>query len=137
MGGLSGQRILDPIIQKGYDPTGDMIGAGGDIGAALIKILPALIAGSSIDYKENVRDYGNALEKVKALEVKQYDYKEEFGGAKDCIGLIAEDVPQELYVSQKGHVGVDVYGLCSMLVKAVQNLTAKVEKMEVRNANNC
>lgn len=43
MGGMAGQRILDPIIQKGYDPTGDMIGAGGDIGGSLIQIIPGLM----------------------------------------------------------------------------------------------
>ncbi len=135
MGNLSGTSILDPIIQEGYDPTGGYIEGGSKILAAIVTAAAAAFAASSKNYKENIRDYGDALDKVNSLEVKQYDYKEEFGGGKGCVGLIAEDVPEELCVSQNGFVGVDVYGLCSMLVKAVQNLSEKVEKMEALNAD--
>lgn len=143
LGGLAGTRIVDPIIEKGYDPTGALIGAGGEIGAEAMKYLPAIISAlstamSSREYKENIRDYTGALEKIKSLEVKKYDFKEKYGERKDCVGLIAEDVPEEIYVdNENGHKGVDVYGLCSMLVQAVQKLTEKVEKMEESHASSC
>jgi len=138
LGGMSGQKILDPIIQQGYNPTGDMIGAGGDILGALIKVLgpSAIAAMSSQDYKENIVECDTMLQSVNNLKVKKYAYREGYSGRQNCIGLIAEDVPEALYVENKGIKGVDVYGLASMLVKAVQELSEKVKVLEASNANN-
>lgn len=130
MGGLAGTRILDPIIQEGYNSTGDWIGlAGSAMGAA------GAAYASSKDYKENIEDVENMLDTVNALSVKKYDYREERGGRKGNIGLIAENVPEELKVSREDFKGVDVYGLASMLVKAVQELTQKVKTLEKSHAN--
>ena len=43
VGGLAGQRTVDPIIQKPGSVVGDVIGAGGDIGAAIIPILAKIM----------------------------------------------------------------------------------------------
>lgn len=34
LSGIIGQRQMQPIIQQGYNPLGDIIGAGGQVGAA-------------------------------------------------------------------------------------------------------
>lgn len=36
LGGLAGQRLVDPLIQKPYNIWGDLIGAGGRIGAGAL-----------------------------------------------------------------------------------------------------
>ncbi|MCK5344704.1 MAG: tail fiber domain-containing protein [Candidatus Heimdallarchaeota archaeon] len=142
---LTGTRLVDPLIQEGYDPTGALIGLTGQLGQGTLEAigphLPAIMSAlgmamSSREYKENIREYTSGLEEIKSLEVKRYDFKEKYGERKNCLGLIAEDVPDEIYVdNDNGHKGVDVYGLCSMLVEAVQQLTKKVEEMEEYNAS--
>lgn len=119
------QQGLSPMAQFILGLTGAASqGVGAGVGAAA--------AASSADYKENINEYEDALEKVKDLKVKKYDYKEDFGGRKNCVGLIQEECPDELKVEQEGLKLVDVYGLASMLVQAVKELTNKVEKLEAK-----
>lgn len=100
---------------------------------AAAKFLPATVP-SSREVKENVRSYDKGLEALDHLEVMQYDYKtDEYGRQTDRVGLIAEDVPEELQAMIGNVRGVDVYGLVSLLVNAVKQLKDKVEKLEAQH----
>jgi hypothetical protein len=123
--GLMGQKAFQPIVQG---PTEGLIkpliGAGGQLGAA------SIIASSS-KVKENIKDYNKSLDVVSALNVKQYDYTIDVPGKKkNRIGLIAEELPEDITSDVNGVLSVDVYGLVSMLVNCVKELNAKIKVLE-------
>lgn len=119
----AGTRQFDPIVQgpkQGLLP--DIIKGGSTIAAAGIM--------SSREVKENIRPYDKGLDVVRNMDVKIYDYKEEVCSEKDCVGLIAEELPKELTGEVNGVNGVDLYGLVSVLVNAVKQLDTKVKHLE-------
>lgn len=122
-GGTSG--IGGQLIGGGLGALGAY--AGSEAGAAS---LAALFA-SSKDIKENIEPYDKGLEIVRQLEVMNYDYMIPIEGRQqNRVGLIAENVPEEL----QGMIGdikaVDVYGLVSLLVNCVKQLDQKVKLLE-------
>lgn len=122
LGSLAGQQAFTPLISQQQGLGGPLIGAAGGMGAAAIMA-------SSEKVKENIRDYDKGLDVVKKLSVKMYDYKEEAGGAKNKIGVIAETVPQEVQGEINGIKAVDLYGLIGLLINSVKELNEKVEEL--------
>lgn len=118
---LSGQTF-SPLIQQQQGILGPLIQAGGQIGAAA--------ALSSRKVKENIRDYEKGLEALKELAVKQYDYIQDVGGQKDKVGLIAEDVPEELTSEKDGILHVDLYGVMGLMINAMQQMYEKIIQLE-------
>lgn len=108
-------------------------------------ILPGIISGtaqigagaamgaSSELVKENIKDYEQGLEVVKNMNVKKYDYIEELGGGKDMIGVIAEDIPEDLTGEIDGIKAVNLYSLIGVLINAVKELNQKVEDLSKKN----
>lgn len=126
--GLTTARQFDPIVQgpsTGILP--DLIKGGAAIGSAAML--------SSKEIKENIRDYNKGLDLVRNMNVKLYDYKEDFTGEKDCVGLIAEELPQELRAQVDGIQAVDLYGLVATLVNSIKQLDEKVKELEAIHAN--
>jgi hypothetical protein len=146
MGQAPGPVISGLSSQSPYrDSKGDTSGMGGTIIGGLLSAggqfagstagsaAIASLFGSSREIKENIREYDKGLDVVRDLEVKQYDYKMSVpGNQKDRVGLIAEDVPEEI----QGMIGdvkaIDVYGLVALLVNAVKQLDEKVKVLEAR-----
>lgn len=122
LGGLAGSQTFQPLISQQQGILGPLIGAAGTVGGAA--------ALSSIEYKENIRPLEIGLEDLKKMKAYQYDYKPEICDVKDVVGVLVEDSPKEIIREQEGMKGVDVYGLCSMLVNCVNELNAKVERLE-------
>lgn len=139
VGGLAGQQTFTPIISKHQGIQGPLIGAAGSIGAAALKFAPQIAAAfSSEKVKENIREYSKGLDVVNGLDVKIYDFKPEVGGDKDRVGVIAEKVPKEIQASVSGILGVDLYGLIGLLINSVKELSAKIERLEGKDATaNC
>jgi hypothetical protein len=126
--GLTTARQYDPIVQgpsTGILP--DLIKGGAAIGSAALM-------GSSREIKENIRNYDKGLDVVRDMKVKIYDYKEEVCDAKNCVGLIAEELPEELQGEINGIKAVDLYGLVSILLNSVKQLDEKVKELEAANA---
>ena len=121
LGGMSGQKMQEPIIQQKQGYLGPLIGAGA----------AAAMAASSREVKENIEDYNHGLDYIKDMEVKRYDYKAPFVGKKK-IGLIAEDVPESVQVDVNGVLGVDIYGLLAVAINAIKELSSKVDALEAR-----
>ena len=110
-------------------------------------ILPGIISGvsqigaegvkgymaSSEMVKENIKDYEQGLEVVKNMNVKKYDYIEELGGGKDMIGVIAEDIPEDLTGEIDGIKAVNLYSLIGVLINSVKELNQKVEDLSNKN----
>ncbi|WDL97793.1 phage tail protein [Alicyclobacillus sp. ALC3] len=85
---------------------------------------------SSGAWKEAVRTH-NVAESIKViydLSLQDYVIK---GETRQRVGLIAEDAPIEVQ-SEDGH-GIDLYAVIAHLVGAVQDLQAKVYKLEGGN----
>ena len=92
---------------------------------------------SAARYKENIRDSELGLDTVKALRPRQYNYIYE--GTPEDVGFIAEEVDLILpfLVAKNANnecESITYDRLTSVLVKAVQELTAKVETLEARVA---
>lgn len=124
---LMGQKSFQPIVQG---PTEGLIkpliGVGGQLGAA------SILASSQM-VKENIRDYDKSLDILDGIKVKQYDYTIQVPGKqKDRVGLIAEDLPCEITAEVEGVLSVDLYGLVSILVNCVKDLSEKVKALEAK-----
>ena len=123
LSGLAGQRTFEPLIHQRKGILGPLIGAAGQIGAGMMM--------SSRDVKENIEEYSEGLEELKKLQVKKYDY---IDGEKGKIGLIAEEVPEEMQGEIDGVKAVDLYGLVGLLINSVKELSEKVEQLEATDA---
>jgi len=114
-----GSEGLWPSI---IEATGNVLGGAAAGGAA---------AASSRNIKENIKEYDKGLEAIEKMSVKQYDYKEEFiKDSKDKVGLIAEELPEEIQEKVNGILHVDLYGLLAITINAVKELSEKVKKLE-------
>ena len=127
MSGLLGAKSFDPIVQ------GPQAGLLKDIMQMLGSVGGGMMM-SSAAVKENIRDYTKGLEAVRTFKVKQYDYKQHVEVEKhtDRVGLIAEDIPDELTGMVGDTKAVDLYGLVSVLVNAVKQLDVMISNMEKR-----
>lgn len=87
---------------------------------------------SSIRYKENVKSIPSVSQKVEQLDAVSYN---KIGGNQEEIGLIAEDVaelfPEVVKYDNEGRPdGINYSRLSVILLKAVQELTERVNKLE-------
>ncbi len=123
---LMNARQFQPIVQGPQEGIlKDLIAGGSQIGAAAMM--------SSRKVKTNIRNYDKGLDVVRNMDVKQYDYTIEVSGNQnDRVGLIAEELPEELHAEIDGIKGVDLYGLVSTLVNCVKQLDAKVKILEAK-----
>ena len=113
------------------------VGYGGTVHATSTSIA----AISDIRLKENVRDLDAGLDTILALKPRRFDWKEGKGkDIRDDMGFIAqevEDVLPELIGGWKAGEGepddlksVKAGDLIPVLVKAIQELTARVAQLE-------
>jgi len=86
---------------------------------------------SSIAHKTNVKTYENALETVKKLRGVSFNWKD---SGKPSVGLIAEEVdkviPEVVAHNDKDATGVNYDSLVGVLVEAVKEQEAKLEKQQ-------
>lgn len=118
---LLGAQTFSPVIQQQQGLAGPLLSAAGSIGAGWL---------STVQAKENIRDYGKALETLRALDVKQYDYKKGYGGQKDRVGFIAEELPEEMTIKKDNMLYADVYGLVGLAVNAIKELESRISELE-------
>jgi hypothetical protein len=101
---------------------------------------------SDKQFKENIRDIENALDKVKAIGGKEFDwtdtYLAEKGGAdgyfvqKQDFGVIAQDVqsvfPKAVRTRDDGSLAVDYSKLVSLAFAAIVELKAEIEQLKAK-----
>ena len=105
--------------------AGSAIGAGGSIGAA---ILPALMAKSSLKYKENVvpfEDSKSLLALVEHATLVEFDYKDIDG--KRHVGIILENEDPRFATEKGDRIDVDIVGI---LLGSIQELSKRVKELE-------
>lgn len=96
--------------------------------------------------KENIRDIPNAVDSVKAVGGKLFDWTDDYikqrGGedgyfvCKQDFGVIAQDVqavlPQAVRTREDGTLAVDYEKLCALAFAAIKELAARVEALEAQ-----
>ena len=130
LSGLAGQQTFQPVIQPRPGIGGSLLsGAGSILGGALAG--PAGYALSSRKFKKNIREYTPGMEKLRFLEVKQYDYANSTAPIdQNRVGLLAESVPKEFTAETEKGLAVDVYGLVGLLINSVQELEMRIRELE-------
>ena len=84
--------------------------------------------GSARALKENIRLFtGNALQIINNTEVVNFNYKND-EKKETKIGFIADDTPEE--IAGEGHDRMKIDHCVAVLIKAVQELAAKVSDLE-------
>jgi hypothetical protein len=97
-------------------------------------------------FKTNIAPVQNALEKIKAIGTKTFDWTDEYiaskGGEdfyfvqKNDFGVIAQDVqkvfPQAVRTREDGSLAVDYEKLSTLSFQALIELSARVEALEVK-----
>lgn len=97
---------------------------------------------SDIQFKENIQDIPNALETVKTLGGKLFDWTDSYiqahGGAdgyfvrKEDFGLVAQDVqrvfPRAVRTREDGTLALDYAKLCAVAFAAIKELSDKLDQ---------
>jgi hypothetical protein len=126
-------KQFDIGVDQGSAGLAPALIQGGSMLAAAKMMGPTAVAASSRKVKENIEDFDKGLELVENMDVKKYDYKEEFiKDGKNKIGLIAEELPEEFQQERDGILHVDLYGLLSVAINAIKELSEKVKNLEAK-----
>ncbi|QDP55077.1 MAG: putative tail fiber protein [Prokaryotic dsDNA virus sp.] len=83
--------------------------------------------------KKDIKDLEKTLEGVNKIKPSTFKWKEETKSDKKQIGFIAQDVEKyfpELVHGEEGTKSINTLGVVSVLMKAVQELSQKVEQLE-------
>ncbi|MED3785510.1 phage tail spike protein [Geobacillus stearothermophilus] len=84
---------------------------------------------SSIQWKKDIEVYtGNALDKILSAIPKMYRFNEDDESVPKRLGLIYEESPEE--IQAKGSSAIDLYAMCTLLWKAVQELFNEIQSMK-------
>jgi hypothetical protein len=120
---LMTNQTFSPMLQEREGILGKLIEALGRVGGGAM-------AASSRDVKENIVDYHKGFSVLDKLSVKNYDYKSDIPSEKNKVGIIAEDLPEELQVNINGILGVDLYGLLSVAINAIKELKTEITNLK-------
>ena len=93
---------------------------------------------SDIRLKENIQPIQNALSKVETISGNEYDWKEGFEEIHtkkgNDIGVIAQEIqkilPQAVIERDNGYLGVNYEKIIPLLIEAIKELSAKVDRLE-------
>jgi len=90
-------------------------------------------AQSDIRLKKNIKEMENVLENIKKIRVVRFNYKN-YQSKKQQIGIIAQELekyyPEFIFTDKKGYKLIFYDKLTTILIKAIQELSLKVENLE-------
>ena len=120
--------------QASASKTGSMMSAVGSIGGALIGL-------SDETTKSDVKRIDSALEKLRNLKPVTFHYKEEFSTSPERMhhGFIAQEfqkvLPDATYFDESiGKLAIDTGDVIGLLVRANQELEARIGMLEAKQA---
>src|SRR5689334_2442619 len=88
----------------------------------------AFNVGSDMRFKDDVQDFTeSALDHVKATKVRKYKLKTDRAADPERIGLIRQEAPEQIHGDEDT---LDIYQMCSMHWKAVQELSDQVATLK-------
>lgn len=110
--------------------------------------VPLYVKGTSVTSdraaKTNITNYtSSVLQKIMDSEVYRYQFKRD-SALQSCsadmqkktntnalhLGLMYDEAPEEIRSESDKNKGIDLYAMCSMLWKGVQELTQRIERLE-------
>lgn len=120
-------------MNAGGGGFGDMLGGLGSLGRG-IGAMQGVFAMSSKKLKTNRRKAGKALDGVRKLEVGDWKYKDGVADEGRHVGPYAEDVKREFgdKVAPGGKM-LDMVSMQGVMLKAIQELDQKVDKIEKKS----
>jgi len=119
--GLVTGQTFTPMVSQSQGLLGPLIQGAATLGGAYL--------GSSKKIKKNIRLYDKGINVLEDMKVNQYEYIEQLGGDKG-IGLIAEDLPEDLTKEINGILHVDLYALMGLMINSIKDLSEKVKTLE-------
>ena len=134
---IKGAKLQADAMKKqaSASKTGSMIGAIGSIASAAIPLL------SDETTKHTIDRIDDALETLRNLKPVTFYYKEEFSSSPERLhyGFIAQEyekvMPDATYYDETiGKLCIDTTELISLLVRANQQLEARLTRMEAKQA---
>lgn len=143
-----GMQVGPQMLQQGVTGPGSWLSGGAGGGANPItedvtKIITAgaeaagkaASAGSSIDFKENIKEIGDESEKLYSLHPMTYKYKLETGFNQEKeYGLIAEEVaevyPEIVIFNDKKPVGINYRKFIPLLLNEIQKLNVRINELK-------
>lgn len=112
--------------------------AGASGGVYLAATATAWSAISDERFKKNIKPLGYGLNEVMQLNPVRFDYIDDSSEESARIGFIAQEVkpiiPEAIQGSEEIRLGLSITELIPALVKAIQELNAKVEALEAQLA---
>lgn len=133
--GKSGYWIYSPQYKQIFSENGYMYFVWGGGGSDWIPMNKEI---SDRRYKSNIQDSQvSGLDVIEQL--KTYSYRKEYDGKIEDIscGIMAQDVqkyaPEAFYENPDGAYSYRTFELVPYLIKAIQELNQKIEKMEKKN----
>lgn len=101
----------------------------GELGGYMPIRASAFTVSSNPKYKTNIKPFENGLNAVKGVDIFNYAIKSDLDNDKysNHIGMMLDNVPEEIVSDSEG---IDLYSTVSVLWKAVQELSAKVDTLE-------
>lgn len=109
---------------------------GGSGGAYIVSGGTSWLAVSDGRFKKNVQNLEYGLEEVKAMRPVRFDYVDDASNDSSRMGFIAQElktvVPEVVVGDEQIKLGVATQDLIPTLIKAIQELSAKVETLEAR-----
>ena len=91
---------------------------------------------SSRRFKENFREVDeNEINKILSLNATKFDFKEEYGGMKDRVGFIAEDMaeiyPNCVSYDEEGEVaGIDYSSFVPYMIEMIKKQQEEIEELK-------
>ena len=134
---LKGKLPMDNItlISKDEDANGFFVGFYSPTGNVFVRVQPW----SDKRLKSNIAETKvDALDAINKLNVYEYDFKKDSTEYHKSIGLIAQEVGQYLPDAHDKINGLETYNpffFVPYLVKAIQQLSVKVEQLERKLKN--
>ena len=89
--------------------------------------------------KKNIQNLNSPLEKTIKMRGVSYQWKDENKSQRNQIGVIAQEVeavyPEFVITNENGMKAVNYAQMTAVLIEAMKELNAKVNRLESENAN--
>jgi hypothetical protein len=91
-------------------------------------VASAFTVNSEREYKKGIRSFSDSvLNQIRETPVRKYKLNQDQDDDPERIGLIRDESPEQITKDDT----IDLYQMCSMLWRAVQELTNKVEELSL------
>ncbi len=113
--------------------------ASGDVSGNTLTSSDGMVQTSDRRLKKNIQNLNSPLEKTIKMRGVSYQWKDENKSQRNQIGVIAQEVeavyPEFVITNENGMKAVNYAQMTAVLIEAMKELNAKVNRLESENAN--